>query len=615
MNEKDSTRGRWGRWVPWAAVAFLVAVLAAVVMVALVRPTWFDTPVEEDFDYPYEKDLAAIGRVDGLYLSDDNSTSQTVTLPVPRDSEVELAILDLKGSTEVGASSTVYLRVLADGISVLVEELPVGRHDLEEKIVLPPSVTDDGSVRVQVRTSGNVDQRRCNLSENLGAWVHLDPDGTRIRAGLDEPVHTVRDAVTELDQDVTLVLATPESDREWYATALRVATALTQAGHSVDYVVADDELPDVDGSPVLVGPSGALDGLGWEALGDDDASAPAGLAVGSLDGGSVLAVVAPEADVIGTFLTTSAVTTADGETSAPLTETPARLEGDSVTLAALGADTSVQQISDRRSWRASYSLADLPGGSVPVAIELELEIPVTTDDARWLVQVRLGDQLVDSLRLPGAGAQSARVELPPDLEMLRDQITVTLIRDRDIGGCHVRQTSYDVQLLPTSRLLLGGTGAGFTAVPASFSGGYDLLLPTDVLVDPAASLAAVVPTVAEFSGWQQQPRLVFDGAPGGRPFLLVGDPPPALEAPVDLADDRLSAAGFDLESFTDGLVLQTVVVDGDTNLVLTPVGTPDDVVPDYGRESARVVATAGGGFVVDGSGQVVSDPPVRAESK
>ena len=128
-------------------------------------------------------------------------------------------------------------------------------------------------------------------------------------------------------------------------------------------------------------------------------------------------------------------------------------------------DTSVQQITDRRSWRVPYSLGDLPGGGVPDSLRLGMLVPPTTDDARWLVEVRLNDELVDSLLLPGTGAQTVVAAIPAGRELVRNELVVTLIRDRDVGGCNVRQTSYDVQLLPGSDLTLGAGGTGFTAVP------------------------------------------------------------------------------------------------------------------------------------------------------
>ena len=81
---------------------------------------------------------------------------------------------------------------------------------------------------------------------------------------------------------------------------------------------------------------------------------------------------------------------------------------------------------------------------------------------------------------------------------------------------------------------------------------------------------------------------------------------------VSVSDGRVAAEGFDLSAFKNGLVVQSVRSGGTPGLVVTPVGTPGDDVPSYGTEVARLV-TDGGGFVVSGTGQVVSAPAVRAE--
>lgn len=593
------------RWIPRGALLFLLLAVALVLVFVVVRPDWLtgesdDAPTQLQFS----KTLTDIGIVDGLRLSDDNATSQGFSMTLPVDSRLEQPRLSLVGTTSAADDSTVFLRVLADGQSVYVEQLEAGDHDLDADIELPASIADDGSVRIQVRTTGSLDQRRCNITQELGALVVLDPVKTRIRGTLATPLQTVRDVVTGLDHDVTLDLAFDSGDTDWYETAARYGVALTQSGHEVSYrdVSGADHLPDVDGSQVLLGPADALDGLGWDGPdGESDVE------VGTVDDLAQLAILQPSKSA-PTFLTTEAATTADATTNTPRAAEPERLSGDAVTLESLGVDTSVQQLTDSRTWRASYSLADLPGGTVPTALRLQVSVPVTTDDSRWLVQAQLNGQLVDSTRLPGdRAAQDVRLTIPPGLESLRNQLSISILRDRDLGGCNVRQTTYQVQVLPSSSLVLGGSGAGFTAVPAEFADGFDVDLPTSSADDPTTTLAELVPTLAEFSGWQQDLAFAWDGAPGGGPSFVLGDPPST--APVQVAGGRITARGFDLESFQDGLVVQCV----SNGLVVTPVGVPGDVIPAYGRESARLVTGDGGGFVVSDSGKVVTAPPVRAD--
>jgi cellulose synthase operon protein B len=253
---------------------------------------------------------------------------------------------------------------------------------------------------------------------------------------------------------------------------------------------------------------------------------------------------------------------------------------------------------------------------VPTAVRLGFQVPAASSDTRWVVQVQLNGRLVASTQLAGSGTQQVNVALPAGQEKLRNVLTVTLLRDRDVGGCNVRQTTYAVQLLPESALVLGGRGAGFTGVPATFATGFEVVLPASSADAPAETLTSLVPTLAEFSGWQQVADVSWDGSPGARPFLSFGPVPDGVKAPVSLADGRLSGSGFDLQSFADGLVVETATATaGGSGLVVTATGdTADAVVPAYGREVARVIATRGGGFVVSGSGRVVTVPPTRAET-
>ena len=617
MSQDSPTEAHERRhWFPRGVVIFFGLVIALVVALALLRPSWLGRDDDETSTAgnTFVQDLAGLGRPDGISLSDDNATSTSFTVAVPRDSTIHAAELTLVGRTQASSAGTVFLRVLVDGDSQYVEELEHGEHDLDVDVPVPDDALADGSVRVQVRLTGGLDQQQCNLDETLGALVVLDAAKTRLHGPLDDPLHTVRDLVAGLEHDVTLDLALPRSvkdPQQWLETAAQLGVALTQEGHAVSFADVTDGLSGGDGSHVLVGPADAVADLGWEPVSGGDGT----VAVGTVEDVAHLAVIAPSADVVPTFLATDAVTTADGPATSPESLQVDRPAGDEVSLASIGANTDVQQLTGSSSWRVPFSLADLPGGSVPTAVRLAFQVPTVTDDARWLVQVQLNGRQIASPVLSGSGTQRVTVAIPAGQELVRNQLAVTLIRDRDLGGCDVQTPTYDVQLLPESALVLGGSGAGFTAVPGDFSAGFDLDIPASSTDAPAATLAGLVPTLAEFSGWQQVADFAWDGTPGSRPFLAFGPVPAGVTVPVTVADGRLTGAGFDLQSFTDGLVVQHVSPPASTSgLVVTPVGDAADVVlPAFGREVARVVATDGGGFVVDGSGRVVGVPSTRSE--
>lgn len=599
------------RWLPGGAAVILVIVLALVAIFIVVRPGWFETPLQEGPppELAYIKSLADLGERDGVRLSDDNALAKTVTSPLPVDSRVDHARLLLAGRAQVPESSTVFLRVLADGESVYVDELKPGNHDLKSEILLPPGVLDDGSVTVQMRLTGALDEGTCNPTNELGSFVLLDPVATRIEATLFKPLYSVRDAVGALNRDVTLELAAPE-DRAWFETAARMGVALTQRGFRVSYHTVADAPPGNWRGRILLGPADLLTELGW--TGAQDAGSGT-WRVGRIDDTAVLALTDPAAQAAAPFILTDAATTADSATNESRVDSPEEPSGDAVSLAPLGMDTAVQRIGDRRVWRTPYWLTELPGGRVPRELRLQLRLPLIGEEARWMVQAQLNGQLLDSVELAGGNAtQDVIVPIPEGIEALRNDLSVTLLRDRDLVGCTTRSPSYDVQLLPTSSVVLGGPGAGLTAVPADFAVGFDILVPSSSTDDPATSLAALVPTLAQFSGWlQQQTPFVWDGLPSNRPFFLFGNPPPGVDAPVRLTDGRLLAAGFDLQAFQNGLVVERAAAGPARGLVVIPVGRPSDNPVPYGREEARLVTGVGGGVVVSDAGRILTPAPTE----
>ena len=82
-------------------------------------------------------------------------------------------------------------------------------------------------------------------------------------------------------------------------------------------------------------------------------------------------------------------------------------------LSAFGADTSVQNIANSRTWRMDYALADLPGGRLPEAVSIDLRLSEGPDGFTNLVHTVLNGEMIDSRRLqPGVDSRFA-VGLPP----------------------------------------------------------------------------------------------------------------------------------------------------------------------------------------------------------
>lgn len=441
--------GEKGRTVPKAAWWVLAVALVVLLAFFLVRPAWFTRDADENSlqvpaDRHFVKTLAGSGHADGVWLTDDSpSTSYLVTLPA--DSGRSQTRLHLAGTSQIPDNSTVFLSVSMDGQQVFNNKLAAGENEIETYIDVPEQIAADGQVRVQIRAEGTRHDETCTPDHSAGLQIHLDPDST-VEAALDEPIHTVRDAVVSWDRNVTIVLA--DQDVKWRTAAAQLGIALTRAGHEVTFA---SDVPESDGrSTILVGPDGALREEGW--AGPDDAAE--GIVVGRLSDSPVLGVTTPDGGQISRYLTSPAVTTADGADADPTAISTPPLGGDRVPLEALGTDTSVGQITETRRWRVGYSLADLPEGRLPQSVSANFQFPASPDDLRWILNVDLNGTLVASRNLIDTAGR-ATVPLPPERQLLENTLTLSIERDRDLGGCDVRVTSYPIQLQADSTLDLG----------------------------------------------------------------------------------------------------------------------------------------------------------------
>ena len=209
-----------------------------------------------------------------------------------------------------------------------------------------------------------------------------------------------------------------------------------------------------------------------------------------------------------------------------------------------------------------------------------------------------------------------RVELPPQDALLRNTLTLSVERDRDLGGCDVRVTSYPIQLKPTAALELGDDpGAGFTALPRAFASGFAVYLPDDG-GSPIEQLDAVVPALTEFVPAQYYPEFRWgQQPPGDTPFILVGRSPD-VPAPVSLQDGRITGgpggAILNIPAFDNGLLVEAVTTRSRIpGLIIQHTGHIDvSQLPDFGRDAA-VVVTEQGSFAVGADGAVLPATPVR----
>ncbi|QDQ98578.1 hypothetical protein [Tomitella fengzijianii] len=629
-SDEEYFPGERGRRAPrsaWWVLGIACVVLAGFL---IARPVWFTEPADPTAlnvppDRHFSKTLGGLGYEDGVRLTDDASSS-TFAVSLPVDSGREKTQIRMSGTTQIADASTVFLTVAVDGSQVYKAQLPSGEHDLDEVVPVPESLAADGTVRVRVSVQGALHEGVCMPDHSAGMRVHLD-GGTLVEAALDEPVHTVRDAVSAWDHDMTLVTA--DGSDEWRTTAAQVGLALTQAGHDVAYA---DAVPDSDREDsVLIGPPGALSaeyGLDAGDVGDaEERDAGAGLTVGTVDGTPLLAVVQPRGDVLAQYLTSPAVVSGDAPHTDPRAVATTGPSGDAVGLYGLGADDAVVQVREEHSWRVRYSTADLPGGRLPDGVHVDFSVPATPDDVVWVLDTLVNGNLVDSRRLQRDGGP-IDIPLPPGGQRLDNEVVLTVQRDRDLGGCDVRVTSYPFQLLGPSALTLGADpGTGLTGVPGALAPGFTVYVndPHAAVVPSAtnpipgemnAMLTSVVPILARFVPADYTPPFFWGAPPAARePFILVGSAP-GIDTPARVSDGRLTAGDgpmLDLTAPAGGVMVQCATgASGARGLGIEPFGeTGAYTAPGFGDECTAVV-TAGGGFTLDAAGAVVDGGAPRA---
>ncbi|NED69087.1 hypothetical protein G3I15_50030, partial [Streptomyces sp. SID10244] len=155
------------------------------------------------------------------------------------------------------------------------------------------------------------------------------------------------------------------------------------------------------------------------------------------------------------------------------------------------------------------------------------------------------------------------IPLPPQDALLENTLTLSVERDRDLGGCNVRVTSYPIQLQSTSALSLGNDpGTGFTALPRGLAPGFDVYIPDARGANPVEQLNATIPTLTAFTPAQYDPEFRWNEQPrAGAPFMLVGQSPDVYPT-ARIQNGRIVAGPdnkvLDVPSFDNGLLVQSV---------------------------------------------------------
>lgn len=125
-----------------------------------------------------------------------------------------------------------------------------------------------------------------------------------------------------------------------------------------------------------------------------------------------------------------------------------------VSVADLGAETTVKTFRNTRRWTVSFNAADLPDGALPEQFNLRLKTTPLAGNNDWVVRVSLNGNLIETRRLAGSADTIAFDMALPEARMLpRNALVVELVDTTPNEGICTRSPDAQAQLLPESALV------------------------------------------------------------------------------------------------------------------------------------------------------------------
>ncbi len=488
--------------------------------------------------------LAELGRPAGLAFGGEG---RDLSVPLPRDLSglgVRLALaFDLSApfparhAVEVRANDRlIAARAFPDGGGRLLLDLPIPPEDLARQAE---------SLRLNLRL---VEQP----GPAAGAATLLPDSGIALLIP-DNAQPSVATLAQLMPPRVLVLLRPSGPSAAEAAAALRIGLALAAAGREVRFTTGD--LPGL-----VTGPGGArlwqtgtvVVGATAEAVSVLDAAGMPVLAIGGPDPeGAARLIEGPWRAAAGSlvFGTATAQLPPDRAAAIPFSSLAPALDA---------------QEAARAGWTLGFSTRDLPPGTRPRALEIELN--AAPDGGRAIASVVMNETLLGAANLPADGRLRLDLPVPERLVGLENRIIVSL--QRGTAGL-------PAQLLPGSALRLAPAPAPaeFLAMPPRLAEGIEVLLdapggvlPVEALDAALWALRALLPAGAPITVTPVEPGTAPQPL---RPFLAATREPPAGTAPAIRFDagrirlsDRAGARLMEIDGTTPLLVAQLLETGG-----------------------------------------------------
>lgn len=438
-----------------------------------------------------------VGADEGLLLAGYPSYA-SIRLPRIRDANVEDIQVRLVGKQEVSAQTVASIRIMANGRRVSERVLSAGVRDFEWTLRLPSSAWNGEDINLSFQLLGDLPDDLCHDERSVGAVLHVDSISA-IEYSIEDEISSVRDVVALLPNEVAISVPDDQGGDRFNELGVRLGERLTRLGYRVSFVSAQ------------AARTGSVAGRGLILLDDADALRAAGFE--SLNAGrdsliwrrnglAFLALTQPEELAEVSFLTGAVLSVARSSAVGSTEYVDQVSRQNRVTFDTLGIDTSVQQVTQTRSWTVDYETAQYPTGRAPSRLYLDIRLPEGPGDFTNLVHTMLNDQIIGSQHLETGQLNAVAVDLPANMQSLNNSLKITIQRHREQGGCAVTARRYPVQLVETSHLAYEAERPvlpGLAGLPAAFAQGVELRLP-DTLSGEArlAALSFMAEAAAKF---------------------------------------------------------------------------------------------------------------------
>lgn len=521
--------------------------------------------------------LAELGFTSGVRM-DGLGATQDLFFPIPRGLPTLAATLHLRLESQSIFAGRRGLEILANGRRILSRPLADGGEAFELNIPLGPEHIDQdaGFLRLTLRSTGALTDNRCMDQRLAGEHVTLLPETALALHLPAEPAVGTAALFRLMPRNVVIVTRAGELPPAEAAAALSVALSVAESGRTVRFATAVPELIQ-DAAWTL----GAI--LVGVTQGEP------GLRVARRNGVPVLTLTGDDPEREARLLAQAWRDVARGVSVSGWTARarPQPSDPRALPFPALRGDLGAQDIVDKGTWSIDFGARDLPLGTRPNVLALDISATPDSNGQPPVAAVFMNETLVGSSTVGPALPERLRIAVPPGLFGLENRVRVVVQRRPSRGECETPPLALPAQLLPSSAFLLAETSdlpADFFELAPYLRDGVDVLFNPPPTANNLGAAVAVLRAQVR-PGTPITVRTSMETPT--RPFVaLTANPPSGMrESPVHFDRGRVvlrdndGRALLDLDDGAGRPVAQLVFAGTQPGIWLRVIGDAPAVPP------------------------------------